>query len=64
MMTDKQISPATLAILEALNDVSWDWESMQQAHPRTIAAAVLRAVAKEMYFKEDVKILNELADEL
>ncbi len=63
-MPDKEISPAASAILDALNEVSWDWGSMQQSCPRTIAAAVLRAAAKEMYFKEDVKVLNELADEL
>ncbi len=63
-MTDKEISPAACAILDALNEVSWDWENMQQSHPRDIAAAVLRAAAKEMCFEEDVKILNELADEM
>jgi hypothetical protein len=63
-MTDKEISPAACAILDALNEVSWDWSSMEQADPRTIAAAVLRAAAKQMHFAEDVKILNELADEL
>ena len=42
-MPDKEISPAASAILDALNEVSWDWGSMQQSCPRTIAAAVLRA---------------------
>ncbi len=63
-MPDKEISPAASAILDALNEVSWDWGSMEQSCPRTIAAAVPRAAAKEMYFKEDVRVLNELADEL
>jgi hypothetical protein len=64
MKPNQEISPAASAILDALNEVSWDWSSMEQACPRTIAAAVLRAAAKEMYFEADVKVLNELADEL
>jgi hypothetical protein len=63
-MTDKEISPAACAVLDAaFNASTWGRDDCLN-DAREIAAAVLRAAAKEMYFKEDVKVLNELADEL
>lgn len=40
-----RLSFATQAMLNALNEASWDWASMEQASPQTIAAATLRAAA-------------------
>jgi hypothetical protein len=45
-MTD--LSPAAQAVLDVLNETSWDWASMEQASPQTIAAATLRAVADQV----------------
>lgn len=42
------LSPAAQAVLDALNKTSWDWASMEQASPQTIAAAALRAAADEV----------------
>jgi hypothetical protein len=47
-MTDKEISPAACAVLGALEEVAYDWASMEQASPRDIAAAVLRAAANQV----------------
>lgn len=44
-MTD--LSPAAQAVLDALNETSWDWASMEQASPQTIAAATLRAAVDQ-----------------
>lgn len=30
---------------QTIEEVSWDWETMQPSHPHTIAVATLRAVA-------------------
>ena len=45
MTNPTQLSPAAQAVLNALNETSWDWASMEQASPQTIAAAALRAAA-------------------
>jgi hypothetical protein len=42
--TMTNLSPAAQAVLDALNETSCDWASMEQASPQTIAAA-LRAAA-------------------
>jgi hypothetical protein len=31
-----------MTLLETLNEVSWDWSSMEQSSPQTIASAVLQ----------------------
>lgn len=36
------------AILAVLKEVSWDWASMEQAVPATIAGAVLREAANRL----------------
>ena len=61
-MENKEISTAAQRILAAIEDASWDWASMEQASPRTIAAAVLRAASEEC--PEDWDILINLAAEL
>ena len=30
---------------QVIEEVSWDWETMQPSHPHTIAVAVIREVA-------------------
>jgi hypothetical protein len=42
------LSPAAQAVLDALNETSWDWASMEPASPQTIAAATLRAAADQV----------------
>jgi len=42
------VSTATQAVLNAIQEVSYDWSNMQEAHPNVIAAAVLRAAACEV----------------
>ena len=36
-----------MTLLETLNEVSWDWSSMEQSSPQTIASAVLQHVIDE-----------------
>lgn len=57
-----EISPAAQRILAALEESSYDWSSMEPAHPRDIAAAVLRAAALEIPMDGD--ILENLAAEM
>ena len=47
-MTNQEISPAACAVLDVLDKVAWDWSCMEQASPRDIAAAVIRAVADQV----------------
>jgi hypothetical protein len=61
-MPDKEISPAASAILDALNEVNWDWSSMEQSCPRTIAAAVLRAAAGVITFPGPESLLAIAAE--
>jgi hypothetical protein len=61
-MTDKEISPAACAVLGALEEVAYDWASMEQASPRDIAAAVLRAAANQVapeFWHEDDDVYGE-----
>jgi hypothetical protein len=61
-------------LLKVIEKVSWDWESMQQSHPSTIAAAVIREIVDNCeYFHDDdsfgsmvinSKDLIDLANEL
>ena len=46
-MTDKQLSPAAQAVLDAAADVYWDWTDLSPASSSTIAAATLRAAAND-----------------
>jgi hypothetical protein len=59
-MTD--LSPAASTILEALNEVSWDWSSMEQSSPQTIAAAALRAAAGVITFPGPESLLAIAAE--
>ncbi len=34
-------------ISQIIQEVSWDWESMQPSHPHTIVAAVLRELVNQ-----------------
>ncbi len=43
-----KLSLAAQHILAALNEVAWDWASMEQASPREIAAVALRATADQV----------------
>ncbi len=43
-----KLSLAAQHILAALNEVAWDWASMEQASPREIAAAALRAAVDQV----------------
>ena len=36
-----------MTLLETLNEVSWDWSSMEQSSPQTIASAVLQHLLDE-----------------
>jgi len=36
-----------MTLLETLNEVSWDWSSMEQSSPQTIASAVLQHLIDE-----------------
>jgi len=36
-----------MTLLETLNKVSWDWSSMEQSSPQTIASAVLQHLIDE-----------------
>ena len=36
-----------MTLLDTLNEVSWDWSSMEQSSPRTIASAVLQHLIDE-----------------
>ena len=47
-MTTTPLTPAAQAVLDALNETSRDWASMEQASPQTIAAATLRAAADQV----------------
>ena len=42
------LSPAAQAVLDALQEASWNWASNEQASPRDIAAAALRALADQV----------------
>jgi hypothetical protein len=59
------LSPETRAVLEAIDDVRWDWGNMREADAETIAVATLRAVVKELKYygiteKNILRIANEL----
>jgi len=36
-----------MTLLETLNEVSWDWSSMEQSSPQTIASAVIQYLIDE-----------------
>ena len=36
-----------MTLLATLNEVSWDWSSMEQSSPQTIASAVLQNLIDE-----------------
>jgi|DEB3_MinimDraft_2_1074329.scaffolds.fasta_scaffold36093_3 hypothetical protein len=36
-----------MTLLETLKEVSWDWSSMEQSSPQTIASAVLQHLIDE-----------------
>lgn len=59
------LSPETNAVLDAIDDVRWDWGSMTQASSDVIAVATLRAVVKELkYYGITEKNILRIADEL
>jgi len=37
----------TNTLIDTLNEVSWDWSSMEQSSPQTIASAVLQHLIDE-----------------
>ena len=66
-----KLSPATQAVLDAVNKVYWDWSNMQPASSDTITAAALRAVVDQLarsddYGQEFINALyiRDIADEL
>jgi hypothetical protein len=65
-MTDKKLlSPETKAVLDAIDDVRWDWGNMCEASADVIAVATLRAVVKELkYYGITEKNILRIADEL
>jgi hypothetical protein len=46
--TNPSASTPTQAVEAAIQEVSYDWGSMQEAHPNVIAAAALRAAADKV----------------
>ena len=66
----KQLSPASQAVLDAVNKVYWDWGNMLPASSDTITAAALRAVVEHcvpddseghwVYIPHVLAIANEL----
>lgn len=61
-MTDgNSLSPVTKAVLDAIDDVRWDWGNMCEASADVIAVATLRALAN--YGINEKNILS-IADEL
>ena len=64
-MTD--LSPAAQAVLDAADDVYWDWADMSPASSSIIAAAALRAAAEELgynivYDDDDKDYMVNVAD--
>jgi len=56
-----------MTLLETLNEVSWDWSSMEQSSPQTIASAVLQHLIGRVDKKSQVvsvKTLMKLIEEL
>jgi len=41
------LSPAAQAVVSAIQESSYDWGNMDQAHPNVIAAAALRVAADQ-----------------
>jgi len=48
MTVSSSLSPAAEAVVSAIQDSSYDWSNMDQAHPNVIAAAALRALVFEL----------------
>jgi len=48
------LSPATQAVVSAIQESSYDWGNMDQAHPNVIAAAALRAVADQVGIRQEL----------
>ena len=46
---------------QTIEEVSWDWETMQPSHPHTIAVATLRAVASNYSEFADVSTTQTVA---
>jgi hypothetical protein len=66
-MTDwkTSLSPETKAVLDAIDDVRWDWGNMCEASSDVIAVATLRAVVKELkYYGITEKNILRIADEM
>ena len=69
-MTNKQLSPAAQAVMDAADDVYWDWSDQSPASSSVIAAAALRAVVEHcvpddseghwVYIPHVLAIANEL----
>jgi len=54
---------------QAIEEVSWDWETMQPSHPHTIAVATIRAVADRLCtdlgeMECPIDKLRQIADEI
>jgi hypothetical protein len=65
MTYKKLLSPETKAVLDAIDDVRWDWGNMCEASADVIAVATLRAVVKELkYYGITEKNILRIADEL
>ena len=47
-----------------MNAFTADWQDEPIEQDKKCLANALRAVAEEVYFKADVELLNEIADEL
>jgi len=45
--TNPSAPTSVQAVEAAIQEVSYDWSNMQEAHPNVIAAAALRAVANQ-----------------
>jgi hypothetical protein len=50
-----ELSPASQSVLDAANNVYWDWSDLAPAGPSIISAAVICAVADQVVPKGDYK---------
>jgi len=79
MTNPTPLSPAAQAVIQAIDEVRWDWGNMQEADANIIAAAALRSVANLLSAEVDAPkvdgtkynglwhsydLLNAIADEL
>ena len=59
-----ELSPTAQAVVNAIDEVRWDWGNMQEADATIIAAAAIRAAADQLYDSASQDYLWKLAAEL